>query len=55
MVSKRRVRNRSTHPPPILKHRAKAVDACKKIQSAKALQFIPHPLEADEEVAGTGH
>ena len=35
----------------ILKHSAKAVDACKIIQSAKALQFIPQPLEADEEVA----
>ena len=40
------------HPaPPILKHSAKVVDACKIIQSAKALQFIPQPLEADEEVA----
>ena len=40
------------HPaPPILKHSAKAVDACKIIQSANALQFIPQPLEADEEMA----
>ena len=40
------------HPaPPILKHSANAVDACKIIQSAKTLQFIPQPLEADEEVA----
>ena len=38
------------HPsPPILKHSAKAADACKIIQSAKALQCIPQPLEADEE------
>ena len=40
------------HPAPtILKHSAKAVDACIITQSAKALQFIPQPLEADEEVA----
>ena len=39
------------HPaPPNLKHSAKAVDACIITQSAKALQFIPQPLEADEEV-----
>ena len=38
------------HPsPPILKHSAKAADACKIIQSAKALQCISQPLEADEE------
>ena len=42
------------HPaPPILKHSAMAADACKIIQSAKALQFIPQPLEAD--VRGGGH
>ena len=40
------------HPaPPILKHGAKAADACKIIQSASAPKFIPQPLEADEEEA----
>ena len=40
------------HPAPlILKHSAKAADACKITHSAKALPLIPQPLEADEEVA----
>ena len=40
---------RRIHPALILKYSAEAAFACKIVQGASAPQFIPQPLEADDE------